>query len=57
MEAGRFQPATEQERFGRVPFGAEGLSVRTGVRSLQSERVKQAPGDTPKIGGQQQASH
>ncbi|ACL20753.1 hypothetical protein Dhaf_2727 [Desulfitobacterium hafniense DCB-2] len=27
METGRFQPAIEQERFGRVPDGAEGLSV------------------------------
>ncbi|MEL1134241.1 hypothetical protein AAC978_03570 [Desulfitobacterium sp. THU1] len=32
-------------RFSRRPDGAKCLSIRTGARSLQSERVKQNPGD------------
>ncbi|MGI1657688.1 MAG: hypothetical protein ACRKFN_01795 [Desulfitobacterium sp.] len=47
METGRFQLPIEQERFGREPDGAECLSGRTGARSLQSERVKQNPGEPP----------
>ncbi|MEL1134071.1 hypothetical protein AAC978_02715 [Desulfitobacterium sp. THU1] len=34
-----------RSRFSRRPAGAVSLSVRTGARSLQSERVKQSPGD------------
>ncbi|WP_156801147.1 hypothetical protein [Desulfitobacterium dichloroeliminans] len=48
METGRFQLPTEQERFGQRPDGAVSLSVRTGTRSLQSERGKQNPGESPK---------
>ncbi|MGE4271989.1 MAG: hypothetical protein AB7E31_03845 [Desulfitobacterium sp.] len=33
-------------RFSGEPDGAKSLSGRTGARSLQSERVKQNPGET-----------
>nr|WP_243137847.1 hypothetical protein [Desulfitobacterium hafniense] len=40
METGRFQPAIEQERFGRGPFGAEGLSGSFVRAAFWSDRCK-----------------
>ncbi|WP_144676407.1 hypothetical protein [Desulfitobacterium sp. LBE] len=45
METGRFQPPTEQERFGRAPDGAEGLSVSFVRAAYGATGVKQNPGD------------
>ncbi|CDX03000.1 Hypothetical protein DPCES_3113 [Desulfitobacterium hafniense] len=46
METGRFQPAIEQERFGGVPFGAEGLSGSFVRAAYGATGVKQNPGDS-----------
>ncbi|WP_080518289.1 hypothetical protein [Desulfitobacterium hafniense] len=45
METGRFQPPIEQERFGRAPFGAKGLSVSFVRAAYGATGVKQNPGD------------
>ncbi|WP_172625355.1 hypothetical protein [Desulfitobacterium sp. LBE] len=45
METGRFQPAIEQERFGRAPDGAEGLSVSFVRAAYGATGVNQNPGD------------
>ncbi|WP_172625357.1 hypothetical protein [Desulfitobacterium sp. LBE] len=46
METGRFQPAIEQERFGRVPDGAESLSVSFVRAAYGATAVKQNPGES-----------
>ncbi|WP_210166159.1 hypothetical protein [Desulfitobacterium hafniense] len=58
METGRFQPAIEnkcessafEERFGRAPFGAEGLSVSFVRAAYGATGVNQNPGDSPAFG-------
>ncbi|WP_172642031.1 hypothetical protein [Desulfitobacterium hafniense] len=45
METGRFQPPIEQERFGRAPGGAEGLSVSFVRAAYGATAVNQNPGD------------
>ncbi|WP_041917315.1 hypothetical protein [Desulfitobacterium dehalogenans] len=45
METGRFQPPTEQERFGRAPDGAEGLSGSFVRTAYGATGVKQNPGE------------
>ncbi|WP_080632384.1 hypothetical protein [Desulfitobacterium hafniense] len=45
METGRFQPPTEQERFGRALDGAESLSVSFVRAAYGATGVKQNPGE------------
>ncbi len=45
METGRFQPPIEQERFGRAPDGAEGLSGSFVRAAYGATGVNQNPGD------------
>ena len=47
METGRFQPPIEQERFGRAPDGAEGLSGSFVRAAYGATGVNQNPGESP----------